>query len=72
MITTQSSLFPPERDKIHVLTEKRKHTGLSPPEEEELALLEGREAENDLLPDPEEQNCAPGGFYAVPGLFELD
>ena len=60
LIPTKSSLFPLDRDRIHLLALLRRTSGLSPPEEEELALLEGREAENDLPPDPE--------FYILEGF----
>lgn len=51
--------LPPDRDRIHALVMKRRHSGLSPPEEEELALLEGREAEQDLLLKREEHPSTP-------------
>ena len=68
LITTKSSLFPHDRDRIHLLTLLRRTSGLSPPEEEELALLEGREAEKDLLlkreehPSTPDRLCWSGGF----------
>ena len=59
LIPTKNSLFPHDRDRIHLLTLLRRTSGLSPPEEEELALLEGREAEKDLLLDMEEHPSTP-------------
>ncbi len=57
--------LPPDRDRIHTLVMKRRHSGLSPPEEEELALLEGREAEYNL---PREEH-ALNQLYSSPGFY---
>ena len=71
LIPTKSSLFPHDRDRIHLLTLLRRTSGLSPPEEEELALLEGREAEKDqtFLYDGEHP-VLPEGFMPS-GSFDF-
>ena len=48
------NLSPPDRDRIHTLSVKRRQTGLSPPEMEELLRLEGKEALNKLTDYSEE------------------
>ncbi len=48
------NLSPPDRDRIHTLSVKRRQTGLSPPEMEALLRLEGKEALNKLTDYSEE------------------
>ena len=59
--------LPPDRDRIHALVMKRRHSGLSPPEEEELALLEGGEAEHNL---PREEH-APQTALFLTGVLSV-
>ena len=74
VIATKSNpyAFPHERERIHFLTVKRRHSGLSPPEEDELTLLEGREAENDLLlENHEEPFLSPDSDELIRGFLNL-
>ncbi len=48
------NLSPPNRDRIHTLSVKRRQTGLSPPEMEALLRLEGKEAMHMLTDYSEE------------------